>query len=109
MGNDEKGIFVGSDWFIGDAHLNGITNELANMEVAYTPVTDTLTFMSHQGYIHGWMDLPAVSDDPPVYFYTESSKANESNSVTQYVRFTELLLAEMRYMSYFTQRVRERR
>ena len=108
MGNDKKGIFVGSDWFIDNAHLNVIPSELANMEVNYTPVTDTLTFMSHQGYIHGWMDLPVVSDDPPVYFYTESSKANESNRVTEYVRFTELLLAELRYMSYFTQRVRKR-
>ncbi len=109
MGNDQKGIFVGSDWFIADAHLNAIARELAYMEVDYTPVTDTLTFMSHQGYIHGWMDMPVVSDDPPVFFYTESSKANEGNSVTEYVRFTDLLLAELRHMSYFTQRVRERR
>ncbi|WP_419804688.1 SMI1/KNR4 family protein [Terriglobus sp.] len=107
MGNDRKGIFVGSDWFLESAHLNVIPSELANMEVAYTPVTDTLSFMSHQGYIHGWMDLPVVSDDPPVYFYTESSKANEGNVVTEYVRFTELLLAELSYMSYFTQRVRK--
>lgn len=106
MGADREGVFVGSDWFIDSASVNTMVNELAHMEVDYTPPGDTLEFMSHQGYIHGWFDLPVVSDDPPVHFYTESGK---DNRVVDYLRFTDLLMAELRYMSHYTRRIRERR
>lgn len=106
MGADRDGVFVGSDWFIDSASVNTMVNELAHMEVDCTPPGDTLEFMSHQGYIHGWFDLPAASDDPPVHFYTESAK---DNRVVDYVRFTDLLMAELRHMSYFTRRVRDRK
>ncbi len=101
MGDDRKGVFRGCDWFIDAAHVNTIDAELAYMEVDYTPPGDTLTFMSHQGYMFGWFDLPARSDDPPVYFYSESSRENK---IEHHVRFTDLLLAELRHMSYFLRR-----
>lgn len=106
MGADRKGVFVGSDWFIESASVNTIDTELAYMEVDFTPPGDTLEFMSHHGYIHGWFDLPAVSDDPPVHFYTESGPKNH---VTEYPRFTDLLMAELRYMSHYTRKVRDRK
>lgn len=101
MGADHQGVFVGSDWFLKSATVNGVSKELAHMEVAYTPPGDTLEFMWHQGYIVGWFDLPAASDDPPVHFYSESAPGNR---VVDYVRFTDLLLAELRHMSAFTRR-----
>ncbi len=105
MGADHRGVFIGSDWFIEHAQLNVIDAALAYMDVDYTPSGDTLTFMSHQGYIHGWMDLPCASDDPSVHFYNESA---DDKQVNIHLRFTDLLLAELRHMSYFTRRVRAR-
>jgi len=102
MGADYQGTFVGCDWFIKAAKVNTIDFELAYMEVDYTPRGDTLTFMSHQGYIFGWLDLPFLSDNPPVYFYNESAK---DNAIVRYVRFTDLLLAELEYMSSFLRRL----
>lgn len=106
MGADRRGVFVGSDWFIESATVNTISTELAYMEVEYTPPGDTFEFMSHHGYIHGWFDLPITSDDPPVHFYNEGQG---NNLVFDHVRFTTLLLAELRYMSSFTRKVRPRR
>ncbi len=105
MGNDRKGVFVGCDWFIEAANVNSIDFELAYMEVEYTPLGDTLTFMSHQGYMFSWMDLPVSSDDPPVYFYTEEAK---DNTIERHIRFTDLLLAELEYMSYYTRKLGKR-
>ncbi len=106
MGADRQGVFVGSDWFIEAAMVNTIGLELADKEVDHTPPGDTFEFMSHQGYIHGWFDLPAAGDDPPVHFYSESTPGNQ---VVDYPRFTDLLMAELRHMSYFTRKVRTRR
>lgn len=102
MGADRKGVFVGCDWFIEAARINTIDSELAYMGVDYTPRGDTLTFMSHQGYMFGWLDLPFLSDDPPVYFYTESAK---DNAIEHHIRFTDLLLAELEHMSYFLRKL----
>lgn len=106
MGADREGVFVGSDWFIESATVNTMVNELAHMEVDYTPPGDTFEFVCHQGYIHGWLDLPAVSDDPPVYFYNEGGR---DNRIVEYVRFTDLLMAELRYMGHFVRRVCNRK
>jgi hypothetical protein len=105
MGADRKGVFTGSDWFLESARVNQIDFELAGMEVAFTPPGDTLIFMSHQGYMFGWMDLPVVSEDPPVYFYSESAK---DNRIEHHTRFTGLLLAELEYMSYYTRKLDRR-
>lgn len=105
MGADRQGTFVGSDWFIESARLNTIDSALAYNEVGYTPSADTLTFMSHQGYMFGWLDLPIVSNDPPAYFYSESAKGN---TVEHHTRFTDLLLAELKYISHYTRKVRDR-
>ena len=102
MGSDRTGLFVGSDWFTDSATVDEIAGWLlASNAVAYTPPGDTLEFMAHQGYMAAWFDLPIVSDDPPVHFYSESGK---DDRVFDYPRLTDFILAEMRHMSHFVQR-----
>lgn len=72
--------------------------------VDYTPPGDTFEFMWHQGYMVAWFDLPIVGDDPPVRFYSESAKGG----VESFIHFTDFVLAELKHMSHFTRRMRER-
>ena len=89
MGNDKSGVFVGCDWFLDDVwentrdfkHLLKENNVDWNLPDAYC------VFMGHQGYMGAYFEFPVLNDDPPVYFYSESSETNSVERIDGFVKF----------------------
>lgn len=103
MGNDRRGIFVGTQCFISDVLENtqGLPDLLAENSIAYDLPEHYFAFYSHQGYAVAWFALPAVSDDPPVWFYTEG---HDLVAPQEAGRFTDFILDDMRALARISQR-----
>ena len=98
MGRDHNGIFIGCDWFLKDVHSNTeyLPELLAENNVDWQLPEHYIGFMGHQGYIAAYFSLPAVSDDPPVFLYSEG---REPDMVTEEGTFTEFLFRDLAGMA----------
>ena len=105
MGKDYKGVFVGCDWFITDITDNNelLAELLIKNQVDYKLAKHYLAFFSHQGYMVAWFDLPKESENPTVYFFTES---RESLAVKTEEKFTDFLFNDMQGMASFLSQTR---
>jgi hypothetical protein len=74
MGKDCDGIFQGSDCFINDVVENTkyLPDLLTENEIDFILPQNYLAFLSHQGYVMAWFELPKLGDDPPVWLFQES-------------------------------------
>ena len=94
MGDDEQGVFAGSEWFIGDIEGNYETLRDLMEDNGLPPPArgETLAFFSHQGYIAGWFHLPCESDDPTCFYFNE---ATASEGIVEYESFSAFLLTDL--------------
>lgn len=95
MGKDYNGIFVGCDWFITSVEANTalVPELLEENHISFQLPQHYLCFFSQQGYIAAWFELPKANDDPPSWFYHETSKMERP---TVEGTFTKVLLKDMR-------------
>jgi hypothetical protein len=75
MGREYDGIFRGSDCFINQVIENTkyLPELLLENRVDFTLPQNYLVFYSHQGCAMLWFELPKLSDNPPVWFFQEST------------------------------------
>lgn len=83
------------------ANTQGLPSLLAENSIAYDLPEHYLAFYAHQGYAVAWFALPAVSDDPPVWFYTEG---HDMVAPREAGRFTDVILNDMCALARIWQR-----
>ena len=76
MGQDTRGVFVGSDAFVHDVVSNTAYLPTLLEENGQTLSTSGphLVFFLHQGYIAGWLDLSDGGHNPPCWLFSEASQ-----------------------------------
>lgn len=94
MGSDFKGVFKGSDWFLCNVIENNelLPELLMDNNVEYSLEKHYLCFFSHQGYIAAWFNLPCQSQDPEVWYFTESGADIEPKIVGTFSDFLHKVL-----------------
>jgi len=94
MGRDHNGIFIGCDWFLKDVRPNTeyLPELLAENNVEWQLPDNYVGFMGHQGYIAAYFALPAESDNPSVFLYSEG---REPDTVTEERTFTDFLFRDL--------------
>lgn len=75
MGRDYDGIFQGSDCFINNVIENTkwLPELLEDNKIDFVLPQYYLAFLSHQGYVMFWFELPKINENPPVWFFQESN------------------------------------
>lgn len=93
MGRDYYGVFMGSNWFVGNAIDNTawLPRFLAENKIEFELPENYLVFFSHDENTAGWFNLPKEADDPPIWLITESNKTPRSGQT-----FTEFLFGDMK-------------
>ena len=94
MGNDLKGVFQGSEWFLKNVEENTkyLDDFLYENEISLEHCGKPICFFSHQGYMSAWFYLPADQPDPKCYFFSE---VNKEKTVIVYESFSSFLLHEL--------------
>ena len=95
MGNDTRGIFQGSEWFLQDVedNTNDLSEFLEENSISIKHSGSPLCFFSHQGYMSAWFYLPSHDADPEVYFYSETF---HEKIIKKYSNFSSFLLEELK-------------
>jgi hypothetical protein len=95
MGEDYAGIFQGTNCFVSDIHTNtaALPELLAENGITLSLPESYLVFYLHQGYVAAWFTLPAESDNPSVWFFTEGADQSDPINVGT---LTDFLLDDMR-------------
>jgi hypothetical protein len=93
MGKDYNGVFIGSNWFVGNVIENTewLPQFLVEKQIEFKLPERFLVFFSHQENSAGWFDLPAANDDPPIWLITESNSSPRSVET-----FTGFLFRDMK-------------
>lgn len=98
MGEDYKGCFVGSEWFLQNGYNDGKLptdiDDLYGLDFSRFVLPEQFfTFFSHQGYMAAWFLLPKEAEDPPVYYFGEGQGMTVP---VLHGTFTQFLLMEMK-------------
>ncbi|MEK7723943.1 MAG: SMI1/KNR4 family protein [Acidobacteriota bacterium] len=99
MGKDNC-IFIGSECFFGNVIENTkyLPELLSENNIDFVLPDKYLVFFVHQGYMAAWFELPKKSENPEVWFFTESSN-NEMPKIIG--TFTETILSDMKGMAKY--------
>lgn len=75
MGNDHNGVMRGTDCFADSVEENTgyLPGLLEENKVKFQLPENYLAFFCHQGYIIAWFELPAESNNPVCYLFSEGS------------------------------------
>jgi hypothetical protein len=95
MGEDYVGVFQGTNCFVSDIPTNtaALPELLAENGITVPLPHSYLVFYLHQGYVAAWFALPAESDNPPVWFFTEGADQSVPIKVGT---LTDFLLDDMK-------------
>lgn len=103
MGKDNS-IFIGSEVFFGNVIENTkyLPELLAENNIDFILPDSYLVYFLHQGYVAMWFELPKKSENPEVWFFTESS-GNEMPKIIG--TFTETILADVKGRAKLYQKI----